>query len=266
MQHFRIELPNCAMHAYLPEVIEGITKPRHAIVICPGGGYRFRSEREAEPVALVFAAMGFNCFVVEYHVAPEVGAPVHPDALFDVAHAVAWVRAHAAECHTKPDAIAVMGFSAGGHAAGHLGVRWHDAAQMAEFGLTPEQAKPNAMVLCYPVITGGQFAHRGSFEHLTGCTDLAVHAKFSLDEMVTDQAPPAFLWHTYEDGSVPVENSLLMFAALRRCGVMSEYHVFPKGGHGLGLANPLTSDSPAQNIPECAQWPEMAARFLKTVL
>ena len=266
MKHFPIELPKCLMHAYLPDVMDAVRTPRPSIVICPGGGYRFRSDREADPIALVFAAKGFNCFIVEYAVAPEVQEPVYPAALFDVAHAVAWVREHAAECCADPNAIAVMGFSAGGHAACHLGVRWHDAAQMAEFGLTPEQAKPNAMVLCYPVITGGKFAHRNSFKLLTGSDDLAIHARFSLDEMVTDQAPPTFLWHTYEDGSVPVENSLQMFTALRRCGVMSEYHVFPKGGHGLALANPLTSDSPDQNIPECAQWPELAARFLKTIL
>ncbi len=262
MQHIRIELPKCAMQAYVSDLMEGIRIPRRSIVICPGGGYHFRSEREAEPIAMVFAAMGFNCFVVEYHVAPAV----HPAPLFDVAHAVAWVRAHAEEYGADPNAIAVMGFSAGGHAAGHLGVRWHEEALMQEFGLTPEQAKPNAMVLCYSVINGGKFAHRGSFVNLTGSDDLAVHAQFSLDEKVTEQAPPTFLWHTYEDGAVPVENSLLMFSALRRCGVMSEMHVFPKGGHGLGLANPLTSTTPDQNIPECAQWPEMAARFLKTVM
>ena len=91
MQHIRIELPNCAMQAYVPDQMDIVTELRRSIVICPGGGYCFRSPREAEPIALVFAAMGFNCFVVEYHVAPAV----HPAALFDVAHAVAWVRAHA---------------------------------------------------------------------------------------------------------------------------------------------------------------------------
>lgn len=262
MKHFRIELPNCGMQGYVPDVVGSIDTPRHSIVICPGGGYRYRSPREAEPMALVFAAMGFNTFVLEYRVAPAV----HPAALSDVAHAVAWVRAHAAECCADPDKIAVMGFSAGGHAACHLGVRWHDEAIMARFGLTPAQAKPNAMVLCYPVITGGEHAHRGSFENLTGTQDLAVHAQFSLDQLVTDRTPPAFLWHTWEDGAVPVENTFLMASALRRCGVQGEVHVFPKGGHGIGLANPLTSDSPAQNIRECAQWPEMAGRFLKTVL
>ncbi len=262
MQHIRIELPKCAMQAYIPDLVGTITTPRRSIVICPGGGYHFRSDREAEPIAMVFASMGFNCFVAEYHVAPAV----HPAPLFDVAHAVAWVRAHAAECHADPNAIAVMGFSAGGHAACHLGVRWHEKDLMADFGLTAEEAKPNAMVLCYPVISGGEFAHRGSFENLTGCDDLAVHAQYSLENMVTNQTPPTFLWHTFEDGAVPVENTLMMASALRRSGVMTEVHIFPKGGHGLALCNPLTSTSPDQNIPECAQWPEMAARFLKTVL
>ena len=263
MQYIRIELPQCGMQGYIPEVVAEINVPlRRSIVICPGGGYQFRSAREAGPIAMVFAAMGFNTFVVEYHVAPAV----HPAALFDVAHAVAWVRAHAEECHADPDKIAVMGFSAGGHAAGHLGVRWHEEDLMASFGLTPAQAKPNAMVLCYPVITGGEFAHRGSFVNLTGTEDLAVHARYSLDEMVTDQAPPTFLWHTFEDGSVPVENTMLMASALRKYKVTTEVHIFPKGGHGLALCNPLTSGSPDQNIPECAQWPEMAGRFLKQIM
>ena len=262
MKHIQIELPKCLMHAYVPERVECITALRPSVVICPGGGYRFRSDREAEPIALVFAAKGFNCFVVEYHVAPAV----HPAALFDVAHAVAWVREHADEYFADPNAIAVMGFSAGGHAACHLGVRWHEEELMASFGLTPAQAQPNAMVLCYPVITAGPYAHRGSFEHLTGSDDLAIHAQFSLEEKVTAQTPPTFLWHTWEDGSVPAENSLFFACAMRRCGVQGEVHIFPKGGHGIGLANPLTSDSPEQNIPECAQWPDMAARFLRTVL
>lgn len=260
MQYTHIQLPDCPMDVYSPMM--SVEMPRRpSVVICPGGGYAYRSVREAEPIALVFASMGFNAFVAHYRVAPDV----HPAALSDVAHAVAWVRAHAEEYHADPDMIAVMGFSAGGHAAGHLGVRWHDAEQMAQFGLTPEQAKPNAMVLCYPVITGGEFAHRGSFNNLTGTEDMSVHAQFSLEQMVTENAPPAFLWHTFEDGAVPLENTLLMASALRRCGVTTEVHIFPRGGHGLALANPLTSSNPDQNLPECAQWTEMAARFLRYI-
>jgi acetyl esterase/lipase len=199
---------------------------------------------------------------VDYRVAPAV----HPAPVQDVAHAVAWIRAHAEEYHVNPNAIAVMGFSAGGHAAGSLGVYWHDAALMADAGLTPEQARPNAMVLCYPVITGGEFAHRGSFVNLTGTEDLAVHAEYSLETKVTAQTPPTFLWHTFEDGAVPVENTLMMASVLRRAGVVTEVHIFPKGGHGLALCNPLTSTDPGQNLPECAQWTKMAACFLETVM
>lgn len=262
MKYTRIELPNCAMQAYIPDRAIDSIPMRRSIVICPGGGYAYRSEREAEPIALVFASMGFCCFVVEYRVAPAR----HPAPVLDVASAVAWVRAHAAELHADPNAIAVMGFSAGGHAAGSLGVYWHDAALMGQIGLAPEQARPNAMVLCYPVITGGEFAHRGSFVNLTGCEDLTVHADYSLETKVTDLTPPTFLWHTFEDGAVPVENTLMMASALRRNGVMTEVHIFPKGGHGLALCNPLTSTSADQNLPECAQWTDMAARFLKQIM
>lgn len=262
MQYTRIELPNCPMTAYIPDRALDFIPPRRVIVICPGGGYAYRSVREAEPIALVFASMGYCCFLVDYRVAPAV----HPAPVQDVAQAVAWVRVHAEEYHVHKDKIAVMGFSAGGHAAGSLGVYWHDEALMAEAGLTTEQAKPNAMVLCYPVITGGEFAHRGSFVNLTGSEDLALHAAYSLETKVTAQTPPTFLWHTFEDGAVPVENTLMMASALRRAGVVTEVHIFPKGGHGLALCNPLTSTDPGQNLPECAQWTQMAARFLETVM
>lgn len=262
MNHQRIQLPHCHMDAYIPTLKTAPGVKRPSVVICPGGGYEHLSDREAEPVALVFASMGFNAYVVWYRIAPHR----HPAALMDVASAVAWVRAHAEDFSADENAIAVMGFSAGGHAAGHLGVRWHDEAFMAECGYTCEAVRPNAMVLCYPVITGGKFAHRGSFRNLTGLEALPLHASYSLDTQVTDQTPPTFLWHTFEDGAVPVENTLMMASALRQHKVMTEVHIFPHGGHGLALCNPLTSTSPEQNIPECAQWPEMAARFLRNAM
>ncbi len=262
MMYEKIALSHCELVSYVPTPSVEMP-PKPAIVICPGGGYSHLSPREAEPVALVFASMGFNAYVVYYRIAPNR----YPVGLLDVAEAVAWVRANAADQHTNPDAIAVAGFSAGGHVACSLGVRWQDEALLAKAGLTPAQVRPNAMLLAYPVITGGEFAHRGSFVSLTGTEDLAEHEKHSLDALVTPNTPPTFLWHTWEDGAVPVENTLMMAAALRRAKVLTEVHIFPHGGHGLGLANAVTAMPGCGHcVPECAAWPELAARFLRDAM
>ncbi len=258
MNHTRIQLPHCELESYVPVPTTDPNRLRPAVVICPGGAYAFTSEREAEPVAMFFAAKGFNAYVCWYRTTPAV----YPDALYDVGAAVAWVREHADEHRTNPNGIAVLGFSAGGHAACDLGVRWHDEALMASLGLACEAVKPNAMVLCYPVITAGEYAHRGSFEYLTGSKNLADHAPHSLENLVDKNTPPTFLWHTWTDGSVPVMNTLLFAQALYKAGVGAEVHIYPRGGHGLSLANELMNDENG-TIPECQEWPELAARYLR---
>ena len=176
MLHQRVTLPTgVPLDVYAPASPVDPDQRRRGIIICPGGGYTHLSMREAEPVALRFAGMGFVTFVVWYHVAPAV----FPTQVQDVACAVAHVRSHAAEYHADSDALAVMGFSAGAHVACTLGVMWQDESLWQPLGLTPEQVRPNAMVLGYPVITGGTFAHRGSFVNLTGSEDLDVHARYS---------------------------------------------------------------------------------------
>ena len=269
MLHQRIMIPSVnstefPMDVYVPQVSEQITPnpARPAIVICPGGGYHVCSEREAEPVALRFLMHGFNTFVVWYR--EKAAEERFPKPQQDAAAAVAWVRAHAQEYHTDPDRIAILGFSAGGHLAGSLGVLWHRADLWQPLNLTPEQVKPNAMVLCYPVISGGKDAHRGSFNNLTGTEDLSVHEEYSLEKLVTENCPPAFLWHTFEDQAVPVQNSLLMAHALAEHKVLTELHIFPHGSHGASLCSPLTGE--AHIISEAQQWPELAARFLKDAM
>lgn len=270
MLYKRIMLPasdgTIPMDMYIPYVSAQIdpAPQRRSVVIFPGGGYRFVSEREAEPVALRFAAAGFNAFVVWYHIAPSR----YPLPQQDAAAAVAYVRTHAAELHSHPNKIAVLGFSAGGHLAGSLGVLWPDAALWQPLNLTPEDVRPNAMVLCYPVITAGEHAHRGSFNNLTGTETPAAHQPFSLENLVTADTPPAFLWHTWDDGSVPVENTLLMAAALRHAGVQAEVHIFPHGSHGVSLADDTTSGimHPEKRLPDCAAWPQMAMHFLESLL
>lgn len=264
----RITLPSSdgaqvALDLYVPSVYEEIDPQmrRPAIVICPGGGYRYLSCREAEPVALRFLSEGFNCFVIWYRHAPHR----YPRPQQDVAAAVAYVRAHADELHTNPNAIAVMGFSAGGHAAGSLGVSWHRGELWQEMGLTPEMVRPNAMVLCYPVITGGEYAHRDSFVALTGSANVRDHLAYSLDTQVTPHCPPTFLWHTFTDQAVPVQNSLMMASALRGAGVSAELRIYPFGRHGLSLANNQVclGDDLAAVDPDIRTWCALAAQFLK---
>ncbi len=263
MLHQRILLGTGApMDVYAAPSCLAPTLPLPAVVICPGGGYSHLSPREAEPVALRFAGMGFVAFVVHYHVAPSR----FPAAVQDVGAALAHVRLHAAEYHVAPEAIAVMGFSAGAHAACSLGVMWHRADLFQPLGLDCTQVRPNAMVLCYPVISSGAFAHRGSFECLTGSTDPADHAAYSLETLVTRDTPPTFLWHTWEDAAVPVENSLLMGMALRQHAIPAEVHIYPHGPHGGALCDATTASSPAKCIPEAQEWPVKAARFLRDVM
>lgn len=273
------------MDVYVPRVSREIEPDirRPAIVVCPGGGYEFCSERESEAVALRFLAEGFNVFVIWYRVGAAAGDErrdhdaqkwyqksaehIFPLPQHDIASAVAHVRAHAAQYHTDPDRIAVMGFSAGGHLAASLSGLWHHGEIWAELGLSPQDVKPNAAVLCYPVIVSDQDAHRGSFVHLSGREEVAQHAQYDVINWVSKNYPPTFLWHTFTDDTVPVQNSLRMGLALANHGVLSEMHIFPRGRHGLSLANTITCHTGDASLQqeECTIWPSLAARFLKNL-
>lgn len=236
---------------------------RTGIVICGGGGYAYVSERETEPVALRFAAMGFNCYVIHYRVAPDR----FPCAVQDIAGAVAYVRENTARYQQHPERIAVLGFSAGGHAACSLGVMWQRSELWSPILRTPEEVRPNAMVLCYPVISAGPNAHRGSFVNLTGTDDLSVHSEYSLEKLVSSQTPPTFMWTTWDDRAVPCQNTLCLASALREYHIPAEVHIYPHGAHGLSLGDETTwCSDPNMLEPSVTGWPELAAGFLKSVL
>lgn len=236
----------------LDNISVDIERRRPAVIVCPGGGYRTRSDRECEAVVMQFLAMGCHGFLLDYSVAPNR----FPTALLELARAVALIRDHSAEWNVDPDQIYVCGFSAAGHLACSLGVFWNQEFVYDTLGLKPKQVRPDGMILCYPVISAGEFAHEGSFLHLLGeDAEESQREHVSLELHVNEDTPKAFIWHTCTDLSVPVENSLLLAMALQKKKVSMELHLYPEGGHGLSLARKETSGERTElNVPACESW------------
>ncbi len=233
---------------------------RGAVLICPGGGYGFTSNREAETFAIRFNAAGYHAFVLYYSVAPNK----HPQPLRDVTRSMCIIRDNAEKWGINKDKIAVIGFSAGGHLAGSLGTLWSKDYLLDVPGMEPGKNKPNALILCYPVITSGEFAHRGSFINLLGeDASEEMLESLSLEKQVSCDTPPTFLWHTFSDPGVPVENSLLFANALRKNNIPFEMHIYPFGGHGLSTADRETCEVEDSHI---AGWVKLCIEWLSITL
>lgn len=231
-------------------------KLRPAALVIAGGGYGYVSAREQEPVALSFLAAGYAVFVLTYTVGTAYPVPFEEGIM-----AMRFVRAQAEKYSVDPAHVAVVGFSAGGHLAGLLATLESDPMAEGE-GLA--DARPDAAVLCYPVISGGEFGHAGTMEIISG-GDGGLLERLSVEKRVTADSAPVFLWHTMEDSVVPVENSLLLAAACRRAGVPFELHVFEKGRHGLSVAGIETETDPSV-LPQIAHlrvWVELALSWLR---
>lgn len=232
---------------------------RPLVLICPGGGYSMTSDREAEPLAVRFLAMGYHAGVLRYSVAPAR----YPLALLQLAESVRHLKEHADVYHIDAERIVIQGSSAGGHLAASLGVFWNRPFLSDALGTEAAMLKPAGLLLSYPVITSGIYAHRGSFESLLGEQEGTLGEQMSLEKQVTKDTPRTFLWHTEPDDTVPVENSLLFFQALHAHGVSAELHIYPAGGHGLGLANAETANRDGYGIQkECQSWIDLAGQWL----
>jgi len=225
-------------------------KPRAAVIVIPGGGYTWHGVHEGEPVARWLNTLGVSSFVLYYRVAPYR----HPYPLLDAQRAVRLVRHRAAEWGIDPGRVGVLGFSAGGHLASTLGTHFDAGDPAAEDPVERHSCRPDLLILCYPVITLLEKTHTGSLHNLLGENpDPELRRSLSNELQVTAQTPPTFLWHTADDPSVPVENSLLFASSLARHGVPFALHVYPSGRHGLGLA---------QDHPEVRSWVTACAEWL----
>jgi len=226
-----------------------------AMLLIPGGGYRWSVlDKEGFDVARVFAASGTTCFVLRYRL-PADGWAAGPDApLQDVQRAIRLIRSRAAEFDVRPDRVAVLGASAGGHLAGLASART-DAAYASTDGADTASLRPDLTVLLYPVATmTDPYVHAGSRAHLLGAAPRAeVIAAYSLERMDWSGAAPVFLIHAMDDASVPVENSLMLLSSLKAADVRTEAHLFQEGGHGFGTR--LIAGRPAD------AWPELTRRW-----
>ncbi|MEM8486378.1 MAG: alpha/beta hydrolase [Bacteroidota bacterium] len=223
-----------------------------AVVIAPGGGYGMLAmDHEGHDVARWLNTLGITAFILKYRHAPKFR---HPTPLRDGQRALRLVRARAGTWGIDTDKVGILGFSAGGHLASSAGTHadWDDP--MREGSIDVLSARPDFMVLVYPVISMTEsYMHRGSRDNLLGkdATE-ALALLMSNEKQVDATTPPAFLMHTTEDKAVPPENSIYFYLALREAGVGAEMHIYEAGRHGVGLApgDPVLSTWPAR----CAAW------------
>jgi acetyl esterase/lipase len=237
---------------YLPEQTNALNA---AFVICPGGAYQHLAKHEGELYALWLNTHGMAGFVLKYRLGPN--GYHHPAMLQDAARALRTVRARTAEWNVDPNRIGIMGSSAGGHLASTLLTHFDAGDANAADAIERVSSRPDLGVLCYPAITMGKFAHAGSKANLLGTNPPPeLIAELSNELQVKSNTPPCFIWHTWEDKTVSVENSLDFAAALRRAGVPFDLHIYERGGHGQGLGVKDRID-PAKFLPwvgDCEFW------------
>jgi acetyl esterase/lipase len=199
-----------------------------AVIICPGGGYaRLSYDWEGTDIAKLLNTHGIAAFVLKYRL-PDSLSSTNPDKvpLLDAKQAIRIVRSRAKEWNINPIHIGIMGFSAGGHLASTLSTKFED------------DTRPDFSILIYPVISMDKaIAHAGSRNNLIGLQPTNDLIKlYSNEFQVNPKTPPTFILHATDDNSVPVENSLLYYEALKKNKVAAEMHIFPTGGHGFGMA------------------------------
>jgi acetyl esterase/lipase len=240
-----------ALTVYLPRTM---TAPTPAMIVCPGGGYSaLAANHEGRQIAGFLNSLGIAAFVLRYRLGPRYH---HPIELGDARRALRTLRSHAAEWRLDPVRIGIMGFSAGGHLAMSAST-WFDAGNPGSDDIVDRAgSRPDIVVLAYPVISmTAPWTHRGSKRNLLGDdADPDLARRLSGEQAVTKDTPPTFIFQTNEDMSVPAENSLHYFLALRQAGVPAEMHVFERGPHGVGLA----SDNPS-----LAPWSTLLANWLR---
>lgn len=233
-------------------------RKRPAVIILPGGGYKFTSFREATPVATQFLSADISSFVLHYTCMPD---DFYPLVFIEVYKAIEMIRDNADKWNIDKDKIYLCGFSAGGHLAGACGTLWN-SDMVKPFGFTGEKHKPNGLVLAYPVINYfkelNQYINSIPDENIRN----QVESVFHLDKLVSKDTPKTFLWATDDDTNVPVSNSIDFAQALVKNNIPMELHIYPKGDHGLSIADESVC-APEDIIEKVSTWVGFAKKWIK---
>ena len=273
-----------------PELLKG--KPRPAVLICPGGAYLTCSDREGEPVALRFAAMGYHAFVLRYSVYMEGGGSfpdmsrelkpnekcIYPAPVRDIGKAFLTIRSRAKEWLVDMDKVALCGFSAGAHNSAMYSTYWHTPLLSEYFNEAPEAFRPAATILGYTlsdyIFMKQQNETKTQWDKMLFEASLLAYlgttqpTEQQLEEVspalhVTENTPPMFLWSTAADSLVPVQHTIRMAHALADQKIPFEIHIFEEGPHGLSLATQASAEAKSQIYPDVAKWASLADAWLQ---
>ncbi|MTI60445.1 MAG: alpha/beta hydrolase [Firmicutes bacterium] len=234
-----------------PYIVDN-NKLKGVILICPGGGYDHRADHEGRPVAEWLNSLGISAFVLYYRVSPYR----YPYPVLDAKRAVRYIRYRCKEWNINPKKICIMGFSAGGHLSSVIGTTFDYGNIDSKDPVERESCRPDGMILSYPVISFKEYAHQGSIENLLGPEpEQELLNNLSSEKNVSKNTPRTFIWHTANDNSVPVEDTILLSKVLSKHNIPFETHIFPEGRHGLGMAD---------GVPEVGIWKRLCATWLKS--
>ena len=236
-----------------PYLADATNSTGAAMIICPGGAYVGLAAHEGNDYALWLNQHGVSCFVLKYRLGPA--GYHHPAMLQDAARALRMVRANAAAWKIDPHRVGIMGSSAGGHLASTLLTHFDSGNAASDDPIERESSRPDIGILCYAVITMGEFTHRGSRNALLGQNPSPELVQNLSNELqVTTNTPPCFLWTTFEDKTVPMENTMLFAMALRKNHVPFALNIYEKGRHGLGLGDKPPFANPLPWAADCLYW------------
>lgn len=255
-----------------------VGKKRPLVIVCPGGGYAFTSDREAEPIALKFNSIGMHAVVLWYTVYDQVkNVPQH--ALVEAAACVKYIREHCEEWLVDYDQIIICGFSAGGHLALSLAVKWNQPWLCEALHTTSDQLKVNLCILGYPATMAEKVFDEDDLgfasalikepntanERFYGVKQPTEKelTEYHLLNFVSEATPPMFVWHTYEDVLVDVNHSLMLGVKLREMHVPFEMHIFEKGEHGLALCDRTTARKASHHNDHVIHWFDLCEEWMR---